>query len=51
MCSVTCAGYEDTLGRLLDDVAAASPLVVEARGHGFFRAIELRDASAPAGGA
>ena len=29
---------EDTLGRLLDDVAAASPLVVEARGHGFFRA-------------
>jgi adenosylmethionine-8-amino-7-oxononanoate aminotransferase len=37
---------EDTLGRLLDGVAAASPLVVEARGHGFFRAIELRDASA-----
>ena len=44
-----CAGnvrrLEDTLGRLLDDVAAASPLVVEARGHGFFRAIELREAS------
>ena len=37
---------EETLGRLLDDVATASPLVVEARGHGFFRAIELRDASA-----
>ena len=36
---------EDTLGGLLDGVAAASPLVVEARGEGFFRAIELRDAS------
>jgi adenosylmethionine-8-amino-7-oxononanoate aminotransferase len=37
---------EDTLGRLLDEVAASSPLVVEARGHGFFRALELRDAAA-----
>jgi adenosylmethionine-8-amino-7-oxononanoate aminotransferase len=37
---------EDTLGLLLEDVAATSPLVVEARGHGFFRALELRDASA-----
>jgi adenosylmethionine-8-amino-7-oxononanoate aminotransferase len=36
---------EDELGRLLDDVAAASPIVAEARGHGFFRALELRDAS------
>jgi adenosylmethionine-8-amino-7-oxononanoate aminotransferase len=36
---------EDELARLLDDVAAASPIVVEARGHGFFRALELRDAS------
>jgi adenosylmethionine-8-amino-7-oxononanoate aminotransferase len=36
---------EDELGRLLDDVAAASPIVVEARGHGFFRALELRDAA------
>jgi hypothetical protein len=37
---------EDTLGRLLDEVAASSPLVVEARGAGFFRALELRDAAA-----
>jgi adenosylmethionine-8-amino-7-oxononanoate aminotransferase len=36
---------EDDLGRLLDGVAAASPLVVEARGAGFFRALELRDAA------
>jgi adenosylmethionine-8-amino-7-oxononanoate aminotransferase len=36
---------EEGLGRLLDAVAKASPLVVEARGRGFFRAIELRDAS------
>ncbi|HEY3765838.1 MAG TPA: aminotransferase class III-fold pyridoxal phosphate-dependent enzyme [Gaiellales bacterium] len=38
-------GLEDELGRLLDDVAAASPIVVEARGFGFFRALELRDAA------
>ena len=36
---------EAGLGRLLDEVAAASPAVVDARGRGFFRAIELRDAS------
>jgi adenosylmethionine-8-amino-7-oxononanoate aminotransferase len=36
---------EDELGRLLDEVAAGSPIVVEARGFGFFRALELRDAS------
>jgi adenosylmethionine-8-amino-7-oxononanoate aminotransferase len=38
-------GQEDALGRLLGEVAASSPLVVEARGHGFFRALELRDAA------
>ncbi len=38
-------GLEDELGRLLDEVAAASPIVVEARGQGFFRALELRDAA------
>jgi adenosylmethionine-8-amino-7-oxononanoate aminotransferase len=36
---------EGELGRLLDEAAAASPIVVEARGHGFFRALELRDAA------
>jgi adenosylmethionine-8-amino-7-oxononanoate aminotransferase len=36
---------EDALDGLLADVAAASPLVVEARGFGFFRALELRDAA------
>ena len=36
---------EDEVGRLLDDVAAGSPIVVDARGQGFFRAIELRDAA------
>jgi adenosylmethionine-8-amino-7-oxononanoate aminotransferase len=34
----------DHLGALLDEVAAGSPLVVETRGRGFFRALELRDA-------
>ncbi len=33
------------LGELLDGVAAGSPLAVEARGYGFFRALELRDAA------
>jgi len=36
---------EDALGRLLDEVAASSPLVAAARGRGFFRALELRDAA------
>jgi adenosylmethionine-8-amino-7-oxononanoate aminotransferase len=36
---------EEHLGRVLDEVAEGSPLVVEARGFGFFRAIELREAS------
>jgi adenosylmethionine-8-amino-7-oxononanoate aminotransferase len=35
---------EDHLGSVLDDVARSSPIVVEARGFGFFRAVELRDA-------
>jgi hypothetical protein len=35
---------EDHFGRVLDEVANGSPIVVEARGFGFFRAIELRDA-------
>src|SRR6185437_8448125 len=35
---------EDHLGAVLDDVASRSPIVAEARGFGFFRAIELRDA-------
>ncbi|MGN6377674.1 MAG: aminotransferase family protein [Gaiellales bacterium] len=34
----------ELLARLLDDVATGSAAVVEARGRGFFRAIELRDA-------
>ncbi|MGZ4431684.1 MAG: aminotransferase class III-fold pyridoxal phosphate-dependent enzyme [Gaiellales bacterium] len=33
------------LGELLEGVAAGSPLAVEARGYGFFRALELRDAA------
>ncbi len=33
----------DRLGELLDAVAAASPLAIESRGYGFFRALELRD--------
>jgi adenosylmethionine-8-amino-7-oxononanoate aminotransferase len=36
---------EDELGGLLDEVAAASAIVIEARGCGFFRALELRDAA------
>jgi adenosylmethionine-8-amino-7-oxononanoate aminotransferase len=35
---------EDHLGGVLDEVAEGSDLVVEARGCGFFRAIELREA-------
>jgi adenosylmethionine-8-amino-7-oxononanoate aminotransferase len=35
---------EGHLGELLDAVADGSPLVVDARGRGFFRALELRDA-------
>jgi adenosylmethionine-8-amino-7-oxononanoate aminotransferase len=36
---------ESHLGKVLDQVAADSSLVVEARGRGFFRALELRDSS------
>src|SRR5919204_565600 len=36
---------EGRLTSLLDEVAAGSPLVVEARGRGFFRALELRDSA------
>ena len=36
---------EDELGRLLDEVASGSPIVADARGCGFFRALELRDAA------
>jgi adenosylmethionine-8-amino-7-oxononanoate aminotransferase len=35
---------EDHLGSVLAEVADGSPLVVEARGFGFFRAVELREA-------
>jgi adenosylmethionine-8-amino-7-oxononanoate aminotransferase len=36
---------EERLGELLDDVAERSPLVHEARGLGYFRALELQDAA------
>ena len=36
--------HEDALGGLLDEIAASSELVAEARGLGFFRALELHDA-------
>ena len=39
---------EDHLGTVLKQVADASPLVVDARGAGFFRALELADPDMPA---
>ncbi len=42
-CSPTCGRWRITWPSVLDEVANGSPLVAEARGCGFFRAIELRD--------
>ena len=44
-CSPTCSRSSRTSRASLNDVAAASPIAVEARGCGFFRSLELVEAA------